>query len=264
MQQINMTKHTDNCIKWIKNWFEKNGPDCNAVIGISGGLDSSVVAALCVEALGKDRVIGIMMPEGRQDDIQDARDLIEHLGIKSYCLNIRNAVDAIYDEMYMAYIEPKRQAMINCPARVRMTTLYAVSQSMNGRVANTCNLSEEWVGYSTIWGDSVGDFAPIVMFTKTEIKEMAKLLGLPQHLVNKVPADGLTDKTDEENFGFTYEVLDKYIRTGICENTSIKEKIDKMFEQSRFKRTSVHIAKYFDVDFINTFDKRIKNNKGGE
>lgn len=259
MLQINMEKHTHKCIEWIKNWFEKNGPDCNAVVGISGGLDSSVVAALCVEALGKDRVIGVLMPEGYQEDIQCARDLIRHLEIKSYCINIRNAVDEIYDGMYDAGVGPTRQTLINCPARVRMTTLYAVSQSSNGRVANTCNLSEEYVGYSTIWGDSVGDFAPIAMFTKTEIKEMAKILGLPQHLVNKAPTDGLCGKTDEENFGFTYEILDKYIRTGVCKDKETEEKIDKMFEQSRFKRTSISIPKYFSIEFMNATDRTIKN-----
>lgn len=246
MQQINIAKHASNCIEWIKKWFEKNGPDCNAIVGISGGLDSSVVAALCVEALGEDRVIGIMMPEGKQDDIDSAYDLINYLGIDSYCLNIRNAVNAIYDEMYTSYIELTRQTLINCPARVRMTTLYAVSQSMNGRVANTCNLSEDWVGYSTRWGDSVGDFAPIAMFTKTEIKEMAKLLGLPQHLIDKTPSDGLSGMTDEENFGFSYAILDKYIRTGICEDEKTKEKIDKLHNQNKFKMKP--IPKYFEFD----------------
>jgi len=227
-------KVKNDCVKWIKEWFDKNGPDCNAVIGISGGKDSSVVAALCVEALGKDRVIGVLMPDGEQCDISSSYELVEHLGIKSYTVNIAETLIALKNSLPQE-IEISNQTTINIPPRIRMTTLYAVSQSLNGRVANTCNLSEDWIGYSTRFGDSVGDFSPLSNLTVTEVKAIGRELKLPAHLVDKVPSDGLTDKTDEDNFGFTYEVLDRYIREGICEYEEIKKKIDVLHQKNLFK-----------------------------
>jgi len=214
MYQFNAKEMTERCVQWIRDWFEVNGKGCNAVLGVSGGKDSSIVAALCVEALGKDRVIGVMMPCGVQADIDMAQKLVDHLGIKSYVINIESAMKGILDEM--KDIEVSNQTIINLPPRLRMAAVYAVSQSMNGRVANTCNLSEDWVGYSTRYGDSVGDFSPLSRLTVTEVKEMGRVLGLPEELVEKVPIDGLSDKTDEDNLGFTYEMLDKYIREGGC------------------------------------------------
>lgn len=228
-------KVKDDLVQWIKNWFELNGKGCNAVVGISGGIDSSVVAALCCEALGKDRVIGIKLPQGIQKDIDDAYKLINHLEIKSYEINIKTAVDSVFMGMAFDQIEPSEQTKINLPARIRMATLYAVSQSLNGRVANTSNLSESFVGYDTKFGDSVGDFSPLFNLTKTEIRLIGKELGLPDELVNKTPLDGLCGQTDEDRFGFTYEVLDKYIRTGICEDKKIKNKIDLMHKNNLFK-----------------------------
>lgn len=227
-------KVKDECVKWIQNFFEENGKDCNAVIGISGGKDSSIAAALCVEALGKERVIGVLMPCGQQHDIDCARLLVNHLGIKNYTINILDAVEAIKNQV-SAEMELKEQSVINLPPRIRMATLYAVSQSCNGRVVNTCNLSEDWVGYSTRYGDAAGDFSPLSNLTVREIKEIGTLLGLPEELVGKTPIDGLCGKTDEDNLGFTYEVLDKYIREGVIDDMSIKEKIDKMHERNLFK-----------------------------
>ena len=227
-------KVTNQCIIWIRKFFEENGKDCNAVVGISGGKDSSVVAALCVEAIGKERVIGVLMPCGKQQDIYMSYKLVQHLGIKHYEINIQQAVEAITGSM--AFLpEMAEQAKTNLPARVRMTTLYAVSQSMNGRVANTCNLSEDWVGYATRYGDGAGDFSPLCNLTVTEVKEIGKVLGLPEELVEKTPIDGLCGKTDEENLGFTYAELDKYIRTGIMEDLEKKKRIDLLHEQNLFK-----------------------------
>ena len=234
MNNFNAVEVKDRIVAWIREWFEQNGKGCNAVIGISGGADSTVVAALCVEALGKDRVIGIKMPCGEQSDIEDSNKLIRHLGIKSYTMNIWDAVIGI-DNQFPTDIEISKQTTINLPPRIRMATLYAISQSVNGRVANTCNLSEDWVGYSTRWGDSVGDFSPLSNITKTEVKEIGKALGLPNELVYKTPSDGLCGKTDEDNLGFTYEVLDRYIRTGEIEDIDIKAKIDSMHEKNLFK-----------------------------
>lgn len=231
---LDIEKIKRDCVSWIKDFFEKNGKDCNAVVGISGGKDSSVVAALCVEALGKDRVIGVLMPCGVQHDIDCAQQLVEHLGIKHYTVNIKDTLDAMLGAMPQE-IELTSQTRINLPPRIRMAALYAISQSNNGRVANTCNLSEDYVGYSTRYGDAAGDFSPISKLTVAEIKELGKALGLPINLIEKTPIDGLCGKTDEENLGFSYEMLDKYIRTGVCEDAAIKEKIDRMYKNSRFK-----------------------------
>lgn len=222
-------------IVWICNWFEENGKGCNAVIGISGGKDSSVCAALCVEALGKDRVIGVLMPNLKQDDIDDSYQLVNHLGIKNYTIPISVAVAGIHNQLEHAGIDISMQTTTNLPARIRMSVLYAVSQSTNGRVINTCNLSEDWVGYSTRYGDSVGDMSPLSSLTVQEVKAVGRELGLPDNLINKTPTDGLCQKTDEDNLGFSYSVLDKYIREGVCEDASIKSKIDYLHEKNKFK-----------------------------
>ena len=227
-------KVKNECVEWIRDFFENNGKGCNAVVGISGGKDSSVAAALCVEALGKNRVIGVLMPQGTQHDIDMAYMLVNHLGIKHYEVNIGETVKAILNA-FPSDVALSEQSRTNIPPRIRMTTLYAVSQSVNGRVVNTCNLSEDWVGYSTRYGDSVGDFSPMSNLTVTEVKEIGYLLGLPKELVDKTPIDGLCGKTDEENLGFTYAELDKYIRTGEIEDKAKKELIDKKHKSNLFK-----------------------------
>ncbi len=227
-------KIKDECVQWIRDFFEENGKGCNAVLGISGGKDSSVAAALCVEALGKDRVVGVLMPCGKQHDIDMAYLLVNHLGIKHYEVNIEAAIEglksAIPDDLVLS-----TQANTNLPPRIRMSTLYAVSQSVNGRVVNTCNLSEDWVGYSTRYGDAAGDFSPMCNLTVQEIKEIGRVLGLPDVLVDKVPIDGLCGKTDEDNLGFTYAELDRYIRTGEIEDMAKKARIDDLHTKNLFK-----------------------------
>ncbi len=231
---FNAQKVKDDCVKWIRDFFEKNGKGCNAVIGISGGKDSSVAAALCVEALGADRVIGVLMPNGEQHDIDCAYAIVGHLGIKHYVVNIKDAVDDIIKN-FPSEVEITEQTRNNIPPRIRMSTLYAVSQSCNGRVVNTCNLSEDWVGYSTRYGDSVGDFSPLSRLTVGEVKQIGYLLGVPRELVDKVPIDGLCGKTDEDNLGFTYAELDRYIRTGEIEDMAKKELIDRKHKANLFK-----------------------------
>ena len=222
----------DACVAWIRQFFEENGRGCNAVIGISGGKDSSVAAALCVEALGKDRVIGVLMPCGEQADIDCALALVDYLGMQRYIVNIKDAVDGVTGAIPF---ELSKQSTTNLPARIRMATLYAVSQSCNGRVVNTCNLSEDWVGYSTRYGDAAGDFSPLSRLTVTEVKAIGRLLGLPAFLVDKVPIDGLSGKTDEENLGFTYAALDRYIREGVIDDEEAKAKIDRLHRLNLFK-----------------------------
>lgn len=225
-------KVKNDCVNWIREFFRENGPDCNAVLGISGGKDSSIAAALCVEALGKDRVIGVLMPNGEQADIDMSYKLVNHLGIKHYVVNIQDAIQGLKGAIPMELTE---QSRINMPPRIRMTALYAVSQCCNGRVVNTCNLSEDWVGYSTRYGDSVGDFSPLSRLTVQEVLAIGRILDLPSELVEKVPADGLCGKTDEDNLGFTYAELDRYIRTGEIEDQKKKERIDYLHKKNLFK-----------------------------
>ena len=222
------------CAEWIRAYFEENGPDCIAVVGISGGKDSSVAAAMCVEALGRERVLGVLMPNGEQADIDCSHQLVEHLGIRYVTVNIREAYDgvlhAIGDQFPIL-----DQTKLSLPARLRMVTLYAVAQSNNGRVCNTCNLSEDWVGYATRYGDGAGDFSPLSGMTVAEVKALGHHLGLPANLVEKTPIDGLCGKTDEDNLGFTYAVLDRYIRTGEIDDPAVKEKIDRMHRLNLYK-----------------------------
>ena len=245
---MNIEKTKREIVQWIKDWFAKNGPDCNAIIGISGGKDSSVAAALCVEALGKDRVYGILMPNGVQSDLDDSYKICKHLDIPCMTTNIEPIYDAfvktiIYNDANWFngkrnVLVPNRlsdQTKINLPPRIRMTILYAISQSVNGRVVCTDNLSESYIGYSTRWGDNVGDFAPLAYLTSEEVVALGDACGLPHELTHKTPADGLCGKTDEENFGFTYETLNKYILTGQCEDKEAKEKIDAMHLKNAFK-----------------------------
>ena len=220
------------CVEWIREFFRENGEGCNAVVGISGGKDSSVVAALCVEALGAGRVIGVLMPNGEQHDIDMAKLLVNHLGIRHFAVNIKDVVEGLTKSIPFKISE---QSRVNLPPRIRMATLYAVSQSNNGRVANTCNLSEDYVGYSTRYGDAAGDFSPCANLTVQEVKAIGRVLGLPEVLIEKVPIDGLCGKTDEENLGFTYAELDRYIRTGEIENPDIKAKIDRLHKINEFK-----------------------------
>ena len=229
---FNAEKVKDQCVAWIRKFFEENGPNCNAVLGISGGKDSSVAAALCVEALGKERVIGVLMPCGDQFDIDMSHLLCDHLGIQRYVVNIKDAVNGLTGAMP---IELSTQAKTNLPPRIRMAAVYAISQCFNGRVVNTCNLSEDWVGYSTRYGDAAGDFSPMSHLTVQEVKEIGRVLGLPEVLVEKVPIDGLCGKTDEDNLGFTYAELDRYIRTGEIENQAHKERIDYLHRINQFK-----------------------------
>lgn len=235
MNNFNAVEVKDKIVTWIRDWFEVNGKGCNAVIGISGGKDSSVVAALCVEALGKDRVVGALMPNGIQSDINDSYAVVQHLDIKHYVIDIFCTMESFAGTLTRENLYLSNQAEINLAPRVRMTTLYAISQSINGRVACTDNLSESFIGYSTRWGDNVGDFCPLANLTSEEVIAVGDSLGLPYELTHKTPSDGLCGKTDEDNFGFTYEVLNKYIRTGVCEDEETKKRIDEMHQKNLFK-----------------------------
>jgi NAD+ synthase len=234
MAMFDAKRIKDDCVAWIRDFFEKNGKGCNAVLGISGGKDSPVAAALCVEALGAERVVGVLMPNGVQGDIDCAYALVNHLGIRHFEVNIKAGFDGILSAMPKD-LPLSEQARNNLSPRLRMATVYAVSQCCNGRVVNTCNLSEDFVGYSTRYGDSVGDFSPLSRLTVAEVKEIGYELGLPRELVDKTPIDGLCGKTDEDNLGFTYAELDRYIRTGEIDDLEKKELIDRKHKANLFK-----------------------------
>lgn len=239
--QFDAKKVTREIVTWIRDWFEINGKGCNAIIGISGGKDSSVVAALCVEALGKERVIGVLMPNGEQADIDMSQLLVEHLGIRHITVNIQAGYDGLLNEIRAQLGEVSKDTTINLGPRVRMAALYAVAQSCNGRVANTCNLSEDWVGYSTRYGDNAGDFSPLSMLCVREVKAIGREVGLPEVLIEKVPIDGISGQTDEEKLGFTYAALDAYIRDGDDPEPQAKARIDRLYALNRFK------LRYMDV-----------------
>lgn len=236
-------KIAEESVAFVRDWFEKNGKGCKAVIGISGGKDSSIVAAMCVKALGKDRVVGILMPNGEQPDIDVSRRLVEFLGIENYEINIKDGYDGVMNEIVGKGIPLTEQSRINLAPRIRMSVLYAASQCMNGRVSNNGNASERYVGYFTKYGDGAGDFAPLANLTKTEVLLVGQELGLPDEFVMKAPSDGLTGLTDEDNLGFSYEALDTYILTGNCDDEAVKEKIEKK-----------HVANLFKLQPIPTFE----------
>lgn len=231
------------CVNWIKEYFKDNS-DGKAIIGISGGKDSTIAAALCVEALGADRVIGVLMPQGYQKDIDDSFEVCGVLGIDNFTANMEDAFTSICKEVgeslytYGGAYKAENHPMIktNLPARLRMATLYAVAAFFpNSRVVNTCNRSEDYVGYSTKFGDAAGDFSPLGNLTVREVLEIGDELGLPEHLVHKAPSDGMCGKTDEDNLGFTYEQLDDYILgTGIVE-PEVEEKIERLHNATRHK-----------------------------
>jgi len=234
---FNAKEQTENCIHWLQTWFEKeSGNAKGAIIGISGGKDSTVVAGLLCKALGKERVFGVLMPNGVQKDISDSHRVCEFLDIKNIVVNIEAAYKGITDAIGL---ELSAHTNTNIPPRVRMTILYTLGQEMNYRVAGTGNLSERYIGYTTKWGDGACDFNPIGNFTTEEVIAVGATLGLPKDLIEKIPADGLSGKTDEENIGFSYKILNRYIRDGICEDAAIKEKIDKMHKISSHKRELV-------------------------
>lgn len=234
--RFNVESVTQSLIDWVKIWFKHNGPDCNAVIGISGGKDSTIAAKILVEALGKDRVIGVMLPRGEQHDQNVAKEVCEYLGIRRYDWNIKEIFDAFINTYAPSIGEPvTEQSMINLAPRIRMTALRFVAQVMNGRLINTSNLSEDWVGYATIDGDSAGDMSLFSMLTVQEVKAIGHYLGLPYHFVEKVPEDGLVGKSDEENLGVTYADIDAYIRKSSEVNPETIAKIDKKFRANEFK-----------------------------
>ena len=234
-------KVKDELVCWLRDWFAKNGPESKAVLGISGGKDSTTVAALLCEAIGKERVVGVLMPNKTQADISDSYQICRELGIEHHVVDISVAFNPLLQEIAKSTDKTgpedfTKQTLTNLPPRLRMATLYAISQSVNGRVVNTTNYSEKYIGWGTMYGDCAGDVSPLGLLTASEVVLIGSELPISGALVQKAPSDGLTGKTDEDNFGFTYKQLDTYIRTGICEDEAVKAKIESMHRNSEFKR----------------------------
>ena len=230
--------HAKEQIPGLLDWMRAQMRSCGgrtAVVGISGGTDSSVIAAPCCAAYGKENDAGVLMPNGVQPDIDYSNGIVDFLGIRHYVFNIQGGTDGILDEMARVGIDASRQTKVNLPSRIRMATLYAIAQSVDGGIViNTSNLSEDWVGYCTIYGDSAGAFSPIGMYTTEEVIAIGYELGLPERFLIKPPSDGLTGLTDEDNLGFTYHAVNEYVRRGVVE-PAIKEQIDRRHALSRFK-----------------------------
>ena len=250
MYNFDVEKETKNCVAWIRAWFADKGPNAKVILGISGGVDSTTTGKLCVEALGAERVIGVRLPCGEQKDIDDAKAACEELGIR--CLEVN--IGETYNKLTEAILNETKgivsdQYSTNTPARIRMATLYGIAALVgNAYPANTCNLSETSQGYDTVGGDSLGAFAPIGRFTKTEVRAIAKFLGLPEKLYNKTPIDGMSVnedgsyKSDEDKLGFTYEELDAFLRIGKVGNHN--EKIVSGMKKNKWKRNLINVEYY--------------------
>lgn len=239
---MNAVRLKDDCIRWIADWFAPFGPSSCAVLGMSGGKDSTVAAALCVQALGPDRVVGVAMPSGTQP-VNDADEICSYLGIRYLCLNIGETEAAL--RRLGGFEGFSKQSILNIPPRIRMTVLYAVAQSVGGFVANTCNLSEDYIGYATLYGDAAGSFSPLSRLCVREVLAIGRAMGLPEKWVGKMPDDGLPGSMpDEAKIGFTYATLDRYIREGVCEDETVRAKIDRMHRANLFKTEILHIPAF--------------------
>lgn len=246
MSYFNAEATRDALVKWIADWFEQNGKDKRAVLGISGGKDSTIVAALCARALGKERVLGVLMPNGEQKDISDSIAVCNALDIPNITINIKDYYEGAAEltlealnGMDSSIKELSEQTTINLAPRLRMTTLYAVSQTVGGRVINTSNKSEAMTGYFTRWGDECGDMKPLINLLKNEVVAIGLTMPeIPRDLVEKAPSDGLTGKTDEDKIGFSYDALDNYLR-GRGNEGDVDMKIEARIFSTMFKRKPI-------------------------
>lgn len=239
---FDIAKVTSDCVAWIKSYAERANMR-KVVIGISGGKDSYIAAALCCKALGKENVIGIMMPNGEQKDISDSIEVCEDLGIKYHTVNIYDTYTGLVDSLYNSGIEVTKPSKINIAPRLRMATLYAIAQSIGARVCGTGNLSEITVGYCTKWGDMASDFNPLANLTSIEVVAIGDYLNLDKSLVHKTPADGLSGMTDEQNLGISYMDIHKYIRGEDIDNT-VRVLIESRKNMSRHKNLPVESFKF--------------------
>ena len=232
----------DNIVSWIKDYFVDQ-PNAKAVIGISGGKDSTIAAALLVRALGPDRVIGVMMPNGEQKDLSDARKVCNILGINDYIINIGDTYNTLYKEVLSDTLLPElpKNISTNTPARLRMTVLYMIAGLHHGRVCNTGNRSELYVGYTTKYGDLAGDFALLKNYTVREVLAIGdQLTEIPTELIHKAPADGMSGLTDEDNLGFTYAQVDGFLLNKVRPDIDTYTKIMAAHNRNKHKN-AIHL-----------------------
>lgn len=243
MEKIfNPKKEFDNIVNWTKEWFSENAPNKPAIVGISGGKDSTITAGLLCTALGKDRVCGVILPNGNQKDLDIAIDVCKNMDISYIVINIEDITKSI-EKNIGKHFELVNPVKYNIPPRIRMTYLYAVAASVDGVVANTSNYSEAYIKYETKWGDMCGDFSLLANYTVDEVLQIGQslvYLGLcEERHINKIPEDGLTGHSDEEIFGFTYEELDNYIMYNIPPSIDKLEKIKEMFRNGMHKSKTI-------------------------
>lgn len=235
---INAEEEIQHIVDEIKYYFNRNGnKNTKAVIGISGGKDSTIAATLLVRALGSERVIGVRMPNGYQADADDAVEVCNILGIVNYTINIKDTYEHLLADFVSTNLCVNNQIETNTPARLRMTILYMVAAAVGGRVINTSNKSELYIGYTTKYGDLAGDFAIFEDYCVREILEIGdNLPELPAHLVHKAPSDGMSGKTDEDNTGISYDVLDVYLLDGVLPDYDTLRKIEERHTRNLHKR----------------------------
>ena len=235
----------DNLVGEIRRTAREQGFD-RVVLGISGGKDSTVTAALCARALGRENVYGIMLPDGVQKDISDSRRVCEALGIRRRVVNIGKMHEALREATDQngpyagedGFSVPfSRLSDINVGPRLRMTVLRYIAQAIGGRLAGTGNLSEITVGYCTKDGDTSCDFGVLGALTSVEVVAVGLTMPeLPRDLVEKTPADGLSGRSDEENLGVSYRDIHRYIRLGTCGDAAVDEKIRQKEAANMHKR----------------------------
>ena len=229
-------------IDWIKDFVKSSGAK-GVVVGNSGGKDSAVVIALCVKALGKENVLTVAMPcSSIPQDLADAKLVADTFEVPMLTVDLGSVYENLCLEIESQITDNiAPYVSINIRPRLRMTTLYAIAQQRNFLVVGTGNACEQFIGYTTKWGDNASDFNPIAEFTVSEVLEIGKILGVPSTILNKAPNDGLGSGNDEEKLGITYKEIEEYILTGKTKKTVSMEKIKKMHEQSQHKRALIPI-----------------------
>lgn len=236
---IDAEKEIQHIVDEIKHYFVNNGNEnTKAVIGISGGKDSTIAAALLVRALGSERVVGVMMPNGTQSDLHDAQEVCDILDIEAYTINIHDPLALMYNQLLSVHDAGNMPEAVttNAPARMRMVALYSVAAIVGGRVINTGNASEFYVGYTTKYGDLAGDFGILRDYYVRDVYDIGDALEeLPAHLVHKAPGDGMSGKTDEDNMGFTYEELDAYLLDFVNPDYDTLRNIEERHKRNRHK-----------------------------
>lgn len=244
MYQFNPERAVIGCVTWIENWFRAHGSsNSKAVLEITQERDSIVAANLLIEALGKDRVVGVWMRNSEEYDINVVYNIaVKHLGIRCFPINMMSEFESIISQLdhsvalsYQDEYELTKQSRTDLISRLKMSALYTVAQSINGKVCRSCNYSNEYIGRYTRWGDCAGDFNPLGSFTHTEVKAISEYLKIPEDIIIETEA---TDSYIED------EILDKYIREGVKPDEETKCLIDSLHNYNLFKLKPIDWYQY--------------------